>query len=111
MQRPENAISLDDYLKNQNYEKEEEKIVEKPKDTLNLQVKSTEKINEIGVSEVHKKKEKKVKEKKVQEKEEFSNFFENLKVEDNSQRRRYDNYQKKGKKEKFHFDPNDFPKF
>ena len=58
-----------------------------------------------------KKKEKKVKEKKVQEKEEFSNIFENLKVEDNSQRRRYDNYQKKEKKEKFHFNPKDFPKF
>ena len=115
LNRPENAMSLDDYLKSQVYEKEDEKVIEKPKDTEKLTIKEIDKTNEIGVSEVHKKKDKKIKEKK--EDNEFSDVFDNLQVEDYSQGRGRGKgrgrgrcgYQKKEKNE-FHFDPKDFPK-
>ena len=81
-----------------------------------MTIKKTDKTNDIGVSEVHKKKEKKYKEKKDDNN--FSEVFENLQVEDYSQGRgrgkfrgRRGNYQKKEKTEAFHFDPKDFPKF
>ena len=108
LNRPENAMSLDDYLKQQNVDnKEEEDVkVERPKDSENLTVLKVEKSNEIGVSESKKKKGKKHKEKKV-DNEDFSNVFDNLKIGEGG---RGNEYHAKEKKGKFKFDPNDFPK-
>ena len=107
---PDNAISLDEYLKQQNVEKKEEEDikVERPKDTENLTVLQVEKSNEIGVTEVKKKKGKKHKEKK-ENKEEFSNVFDNLKIGEVGRGNEYHHTQEK--KGKFKFDPKDFPKF
>ncbi len=109
LNRPENAVSLEDYLKQQNVEKKEEEDVkiERPKDTENLTVLKVEKSNEIGVSETKKKKGKKHKEKK-EDNQDFSNVFENLKIGEGG---RGNEYHPKEKKGKFKFDPKDFPKF
>ena len=106
--RPENAQSLDDYLKeHKKEEEEEEKKVERPKDSENLTVLHVEKSNEIGVSEVKKKKGKKHKEKKNENNQDFSNVFDNLKIGESGR----SDYRPKEKKGKFKFDPQDFPKF
>ena len=114
---PEGAMSVEDFLKTKQTKKVEEKKVEKPKETEGLQVKEKEEVKVYGLSVEVSKKEKKQKEKKVNKQEEEMNqqVFGNLQVEDTSNnRRKYDDRRghKKGgqqKKDKFHFNPDDFP--
>ena len=110
-------MSVEDFLKTKQPKKAEEKVVEKPKETEGLQVKTKEESAALGLSVEVSKKEKKQKEKKVNKQEEDLNqkVFGNLQVEDTTNtRRKYDDRRghKKGghqKKDKFHFNPEDFP--
>lgn len=79
--RPEGAVTLEEYLKNQTNvpEEEEKKVVKKPKETQELQELPKEVEKEFGVGEEKKKKEKKTKKVEEEENEEINKAFENIK--------------------------------
>ena len=112
LHRPENEMSLDDYLKSKEKPKEEEKEVERIKDGNPL--KKTEKKQEeiLGTSGAGKKKEKKKKEKKNQ-KEEINVDFEIGGGNDfrGGDRRRGRGRGGKGRGGYFHYKEEDFPEF
>ena len=111
LHRPENEMSLDDYLKSKEKPKEEEKEVERIKDGNPL--KKTEKKQEeiLGTTGAGKKKEKKKKEKKNQ-KEEINVDFE---IGGGNDFRSGDKRRGRGRGGKrgghFHFKEEDFPEF
>ena len=112
LHRPENEMSLDDYLKSKEKPKEEEKEVERIKDGNPL--KKTEKKQEeiLGTTGAGKKKEKKKKEKKNQ-KEEINVDFEIGGGNDfrGGDKRRGRGRGGKGRGGRFHFKEEDFPEF
>ena len=97
LHRPENEMSLDDYLKSKELPKEEEKEVERIKDGKPLTKTEKKKEETLGTTGLGKKKEKKKKEKKVNQEEVDLNFQigENLEVGegDNENRRKECVYQ------------------
>jgi len=110
LHRPENEMSLDDYLKSKEKPKEEEKEVERIKDGNPL--KKTEKKKEeiLGTTGAGKKKEKKKKEKKNQ-KEEINVDFEVGGGNDYRGGDRRRGGRGKGRGGYFHFKAEDFPEF
>ena len=125
LHRPENEMSLDDYLKSKELPKEEEKEVERIKDGKPLTKTEKKKEETLGTTGLGKKKEKKKKEKKVNQEEVDLNFQigENLEVGegDNENRRRGGKNRGRGGRGKggrgrgkggqFRYNENDFPEF
>ena len=119
--QPENAISVDDYLKSKKLEETEKKDFQRPKETEELKEREVNKAAIIGTTQEKKKKKHKVSEKKVnKEEEDFDkNFYENINIggnvsnkqntnKNNRNRRERGNYHQK--KEQFVYNPEDFPK-
>jgi hypothetical protein len=118
LERPENALTLEEYLaqhkqKNQGL-RAEVKTVERPAESLALNPQTRNESEQvIGITSGQVKKQKvKVKDTKVNKGESELNqvFANNLKLEDNSQRRDYKgNQTQKPKKDNFKFNANEFP--
>lgn len=99
---PENAISLEEFLKSKKTE-EKEIVVERPKESENLQVKEKSENYELGTTAPGKKEKKKKEKKNTKGTEVIQDFG----VGDSYERRGYQGYQKK---QKFKFNEDDFPK-
>ena len=121
LHRPENEMSLDDYLKSKEKPKEEEKEVERIKDGKPLTKNEKKKEEILGTTGQGKKKEKKKKDKNVNQEELDLNYEigANLNIGGDYERRERGDRRKGGKGRgrggrgrggEFHFDEKDFPK-
>ena len=110
---PENAISVEDYLKNNTLVSKEEKKVERPKESEELKIKENNKSNVIGVSDYEKKKKQRNRKEKKDTKEQKyldEKIYDNLQIGGNVgdfNKNRRDN--RKGKENKFVFNAEEFP--